>query len=153
MRSLTLVAALLGLACTSSSRTRLVAMDPAAADSLRRLAQRSNMFGSGGLVVIRIPTVIAVGDTANQAQSFGSIRTAIDSLGFALESSTNPVRRIVDQAYRADYYVSPNLVLGYVIIAPGRRPVVLYGPVSPDSLRSRVLSYLQVPRSVPTSGR
>ena len=87
MRSLTFVAALLGLACTSSSRTRLVAMDPAAADSLRRLAQRSNMFGSGGLVVIRIPTVIAVGDTANQAQACGSMRSAHVSLGGGREAA------------------------------------------------------------------
>jgi hypothetical protein len=37
MRSLTLVmAALLSLACTSSNRSRLVVMDPAAADALRR---------------------------------------------------------------------------------------------------------------------
>src|SRR5262245_50189629 len=109
MRSLTLVmAALLSLTCTSSNRTRLVVMDPAAADALRRnfAAQRPNTFGFGGLVVIRIPTVIAVGDTANLAQSFGSLRTAIDSLGFALESSTNPVKRVVDEAYRAFYSVS-----------------------------------------------
>src|SRR5262245_15366396 len=101
MRSLTfVVAALLSLTCTSSNRTRLVVMDTAEADSLRRLfaARRPNTFGSRGLVVIRIPTVIAVGDTANLAQSFGSLRTAIDSLGFALELSTNPVKRIVDEA-------------------------------------------------------
>jgi|SRR2546430_3915524 len=102
------------------------------------------------VAVIRTRTVIAVGDTAQLAPQFGAIRAAVDSLGFALQAFARPARQVVDQAHHAIYFVSSDLVLGYVIIVPGRRPVAVYGPVSPDSLRTRVLAYLRINRELET---
>jgi len=104
------------------------------------------------VAVIRTRTVIAVGDTAQLAPQFGAIRAAVDSLGFALQAFARPARQVVDQAHHAIYFVSSDLVLGYVIIVPGRRPVAVYGPVGPDSLRARVLAYLRINRELETGG-
>jgi hypothetical protein len=104
------------------------------------------------VAVIRTPTVIAMGDTTRLAPRFGSIRATVDSLGFALQTFTRPVRQVVDQTHHAVHFVSTDLALGYVIIVPGRRPVAVYGPVTPDSLRSRVLAYLRIDRELETGG-
>jgi|SRR2546421_4330245 len=107
----------------------------------------------GLVAVIRTPTVIALGDTTRLAPTFGSIRAIVKSLGFALQVFTRrPVKQVVDQAHHAVHFVSTDLTLGYVIIVPGRRPVAMYGPVSPDSLRSRVLAYLRINRELETGG-
>ena len=87
-----------------------------------------------------------------RSSPFGAIRAAVDSLGFALQAFARPARQVVDQAHHAIYFVSSDLVLGYVIIVPGRRPVAVYGPVSPDSLRARVLAYLRINRELETGG-
>jgi hypothetical protein len=102
--------------------------------------------------VIRIPTVIAIGDTTRLAPRFGAVRATVDSLGFALQAFGRPVKQVVDQAHHAVHFVSSNLALGYLIIVPGRRPVAVYGPVNPDSLRSRVLAYLRINRELETGG-
>jgi hypothetical protein len=39
-----------------------------------------------------------------------------------------------------------DLATGFVIITPGRRPVTVYGLISPDSLRARVLEYSRLTR-------
>ena len=105
------------------------------------------------IAVIRAPTVIAIGDTASLAPTFGAIRATADSLGFALQAFARPIAQVVDQAHHAVHFVSRNLVLGYVIIVPGRRPVAVYGPVSQDSLRARIVGYLRIQRALETGGR
>jgi hypothetical protein len=119
-------------------------------------AQRRDTLGARFarplVAVIRTPTVIAMGDTTRLAPRFGAIRTTVDSLGFAVQVFTRPAKQVVDQANHAVHFVSADLTLGYVIIVPGRRPVVVYGSVSPDSLRSRVLAYLRINRDLETGG-
>ncbi len=105
------------------------------------------------VAVIRAPTVIAIGDTARLAPSFGAIRATVDSLALTLQAFGRPIQQIVDQAHHAVHYVSSDLVLGYIIIVPGRRPVVVHGPMNPDSLRSRVLAYLRINRELDTGSR
>src|SRR6266567_8583945 len=98
------------------------------------------------IAVIRAPTVIAIGDTSMLAPTFGTIRATVDSLGFALQAFGRPIQQVVDQAHHAVHCVSRDLALGYVIIAPGRRPVAVYGPVSQDFLRARIVGYLRIQR-------
>jgi len=105
------------------------------------------------VAVIRAPTVIAFGDTTKLAPAFGAIRATVDSLGFALQAFAQPIAQVVDQAHHAVRFVSRDLVLGYVIIVPGRRPVAVYGPVSQDSLRARIVGYLRIQRALETGGR
>ena len=105
------------------------------------------------IAVIRAPTVIAIGDTTMLAPTFGAIRATVDSLGFAVQAFGRPIRQVVDQAHHAVHFVSRDLALGYVIIAPGRRPVAVYGPVSQDSLRARIVGYLRIQRALETGGR
>ena len=112
------------------------------------VAQGGDTLARGRLMVavVRVPTVIAIGDTTQAAQSFGSIRAAVDSLGFVVQVFAAPIRQVIDQAHQAVYYVPRDLKAGYVIITPGRKPVTLPGLVGPDSLRARVLTYLRLTR-------
>jgi hypothetical protein len=98
------------------------------------------------IAVVRAPTIIAIGDTTQAERPFSAIRATVDNLGFTLQVFATPIRQVVDQPHHAVYYVPPDLATGFVIITPGRRPVTVYGLISPDSLRARVLEYSRLTR-------
>ena len=98
------------------------------------------------LAVIRAPTVITIGDTTQTDRPFSSIRAVVEGLGFALQVFAAPIRQVVDEPHHAVYYVPRDLMTGYVIILPARRPVTVYGLIGPDSLRARVLAYQRLMR-------
>ena len=119
-----------------------VLASPARAQSLDTSRIVTPAFAS-----ITTRTVVALAeDTARAASS--SARAMADSLGFTIIARRPPLSQLLDQRHSAVYYVPRDLKTGYLIIVPGRRPDVVWGLVSPDSLRTRIKEYLTLNREL-----
>jgi len=99
------------------------------------------------VAVISTATVIAL--TADTAPAgLAAARAAAEGLGFTFVRRTPPLREVVDQGHAAIYYVPRDLEIGYFVVVPGRRPDVVRGLVSADTLRTRILAYLRLHREL-----
>ena len=120
---------------------------PVATSSAQTQSQDTSRIITPAIVAITGPTVIGfAADTTQVASS--SARAVAESLGFTVIAHRPPLDQVADQRHSAVYYVPRDLKAGYVIIVPGRRPDIVWGLVTPDSLRTRIRGYLTLNRDL-----
>ncbi len=71
-------------------------------------------------------------------------RMVAESFGFTMRPVLIGALRVVDSRYHAIYTLPSDVLGGFFIIIPGRRPDLVRGFVEPDSLRKRLQRYRQL---------
>ena len=110
---------------------------PRDTDSLR--------VGRGDVAVIDTPTVIVL-VRATRSWVPDSVlkraRTVAAGLGYAFQlHAAGELRRLIDRRHAAIYHVRGNVPIGYLIIAPGRRPRTVERLVDARSLAHEIGQY------------
>jgi hypothetical protein len=98
-------------------------------------------------VQVREPMVLALIEDSLTPTTVALLRPArmvAESLGFTFMPVLSGGLRVVDSRYHAIYSLPSDVLGGYFILIPGRRPDVVRGFVEPDSLRKRLARYRQL---------
>ena len=102
-------------------------------------------------VQVREPMVLALIQdslTPTTAALLWPARMVAESLGFKMLPVLIGELRVVDSRYHAIYSLPSDVLGGFFIIIPGRRPDVVRGFVEPDSLRKRLTRYRAITGSL-----
>src|SRR5262245_39243640 len=93
------------------------------------------------------PVVLALVDSGD-VPKFDLPKQVAESLGYHFLVRKAAGLQLQDPRYSAVYYLPDGLKRGFVIMMPGRRPVVIQRYVTADSLRTRITDYERLHRDL-----
>jgi hypothetical protein len=93
-------------------------------------------------LTILVPTLVYLNaDPAMADSATVELRKTADPLGFQVMTAAPLNLEIFDKRYAGIYYLPKNVREGYVVISPGKRPLVLSRDLSATDLRERLDAY------------